>query len=268
LEDDFDFDQVAANFDQFLPVIAPVIERMVERMAGLVPGTSVLDVACGTGEPGLTLLGRNPGVRLLGVDTSATMVGIATTKAADRGLTDARFEVMDSRHLEAEDDSTDVAVSRFGLLSFADPATEACELARVLRPGGSFTIATWDAGSKNTITYAAATAVRPWLPPQGGAAMDRQEQFAMPGRREAWLSAAGFPTVHSELFAWRVPFPDESSLWALATGPAMLGAVIGELAPARLAQAHSVFIDLLADYRRPDGSYIVPYACRVLRGSR
>lgn len=57
------------NFDQFLPVIAPVTERIVERVVGLAPGTSVLDVACGTGEPGRTLLGRNPGLRLLDVDT-------------------------------------------------------------------------------------------------------------------------------------------------------------------------------------------------------
>lgn len=267
MADDFDFDQLAANFDQILPVVALVTERIVERVAGLAAGTSVLDVACGTGEPGLTLLSRNPGVRLLGVDTSAAMVGIATAKAADRGLTDVRYEVMDSQHLKAEDNSVDVVVSRFGLLSFADPRTEARELARVLRPGGSFTIATWDAGSKNSITYAAATAIRPWLPPQVGAAMDRQEQFAMPGRREAWLTAAGFAEVHSELFAWQVPFVDESSLWALATGPAMLGAVAAELGPDKLAQAHSVFTDLLADYRRPDGSYVLPYACRVLWGS-
>lgn len=87
-------------------------------------------------------------------------------------------------------------------------------------------------GSKNTITYAATTAIRPWLPPQVGAAMDRQEQFAMPGRREAWLTAAGSPrcTVNSS--------PGRSR--------------------SRTSRAHSVFIDLLADYRRPNGSYLLP----------
>jgi hypothetical protein len=48
----------------------------------------------------------------------------------------------------------------------------------------------------------------------------------------------------------------------------MLGAVAADLGPDELAQAHGVFTDLLADYRRPDGSYVLPYACRVLWGTR
>jgi hypothetical protein len=175
---------------------------------------------------------------------------------------------MNSEHLAIADQQIDIVLSRLGLLSFADPAKEGHELTRVLRPNGSFAIATWDAGSKNTLTFAAATATRAWLPAPVNAAMDRLEQLAMPGRREAWLTSAGLSEVHSELFTWTLPFPDEQSLWALVTGSAMLGAVVGGLGPDELGQARTVFLGLVADYRQPDGSYVVPYGCRMLWGSR
>ncbi|HEX8678713.1 MAG TPA: class I SAM-dependent methyltransferase [Chthoniobacterales bacterium] len=37
-------------------------------------GARVLDVACGTGEPGLSLARRSPDVQLLGVDAAAGMI--------------------------------------------------------------------------------------------------------------------------------------------------------------------------------------------------
>ena len=98
--------------------------------------------------------------------------------------------------------------------------------------------------------------------------MQRQEQLAMPGRRESWLSAAGLSEVNSELFSWPVEFADEASMWDLAAGPAMLGAVVGGLDPDRRDKIRTEFDDLLSDYRRADGSHVLPYACRVLWGRR
>ncbi|MFI5841345.1 class I SAM-dependent methyltransferase [Catenuloplanes sp. NPDC051500] len=263
---DFDFDRLAAAYDQVLPLTAPVTARMLELTTGIAAGTSVLDIACGTGEPGLTIAASHPGVRLRGVDRAETMISVARRKAEQRGL-EAGYEVMDSEALAVADDDADVVVSRFGLLSFGDSAAEAREVARVLRPGGTFTIATWDATSKNTLTFVMASAVHDLLPPPLHAAMRRQEQLAMPGRREAWLTAAGLSGVTSELFAWDVEFPDGDSLWELATGPAMLGAVLGGLGEEQLASARVEFDRLLADYRRADGSYSLPYACRIISGS-
>ena len=90
----------------------------------------------------------------------------------------------------------------------------------------------------------------------------------MPGRRAAWLTGAGLSVVNSELFTWPVEFPDEPTLWTLATGPAMLGAVIGTLTTDQLSEARATFTNLLADYRHPNGSYTLPYACQILWGAR
>lgn len=263
----FDYERLAASFDQVFPLIDAMTDRLVEHASGLTAGVSVLDIACGTGEPGLTVAERFPGARLLGVDKAEQMVEIARKKAVARKLSDVRFEVMDSQHLAVDDHTVEVVLSRLGLLSFADPMAEAREVARVLRPGGTFSIATWDATSKNILTFAMGSAVREWLPPQAVLAMQQMEQFGMPGRRESWLVAAGLADVKSELWSWQVEFPDEQSMWNLVTGPAMLGAVLQGLDGEQLATARTEFGLLLADYRRPDGSYVLPYACRMIWGS-
>lgn len=140
----FDFDKLASSFDQLAQLLAPVTDRLAERAVGLTDGVSVLDIACGTGELGLTLRERHPGLQVLGVDTSDAMVGVARRKASAKGLFGVRYEVMNSQDLAIAGCTVDVVVSRFGVLSFADPRAEAREMTRVLRPGGTFCIATWD----------------------------------------------------------------------------------------------------------------------------
>lgn len=265
---DIDFDKQAADFDQFLPLLAPVADRLVQPLAGLDPGADVLDIACGTGEPGLTLLERRPGLRLLGIDSSEAMIAVARHKAARRGLDGARFEVMNSQDLALADGAIDAVVSRFGLLSFADPVAEARQLARVLRPGGTFAIAAWDAVSMNTASFAIMTAAWEQLPPPVQGIFRRQEPFTMLGRREAWLAGAGLTDLHSELFSWDVDFPDEAALWTLVSGPGALGAFAGALDDDTLSGIRQRFDELLAHYRRDDGSYQLPFACRLITGRR
>ncbi|MFG1608752.1 class I SAM-dependent methyltransferase [Actinoplanes sp. NPDC049265] len=278
-EQAIDYDRMAEGFDTVLPLMRPVAERLIERTPGLVPGAFVLDVASGTGEPGLTLAERHPGVRLLGIDTSEVFVGIARRKAAQRGLAEAdvRYAVMNAERLELDDDSVDVVVSRFGMLSFSDPRAEVREAARVLRPGGTISIATWDVGSANTLTHAAMTALGDLLPALFAGFAERLEQYATPGLRESWLVEGGLHDVTTELFGWQVDFPDEDALWRLVSGPAMLGAVLGQIddrppgEPERnetvsftMATVRAAFGDQVSGHRQPDGSYRIPYACRML----
>jgi ubiquinone/menaquinone biosynthesis C-methylase UbiE len=265
---EINFDKQAAAFDQYLPLLASVADHLVEQTTELAPGASVLDIACGTGEPGLTLLAGRPDLRLLGIDSSEAMISIARHKAARRNLTSARFEVMNSQDLAIEDGAVDAVVSRFGILSFADPLAEARELARVLRPGGTFNIATWDAASMNTLSFAITAAAWDQLPAPVQTMLRRQEPLAMVGRREASLADAGLTELNSELFSWQVDFPDEAAMWDLVSGPSSLGAFAGEIDEDTLTAIRHQFDDLLAHYRRADDSYRLPYACRLLSGRR
>ena len=66
--------------------------------AGQVSGR-VLDVGCGTGELALTAAAR--GLAATGVDSSAEAIALARRRAADRGLTGARFVVADAMDLSS-----------------------------------------------------------------------------------------------------------------------------------------------------------------------
>ena len=124
-------------------------------------GARVLDVACGTGEPGLSLARRSPDVQLLGVDAAAGMIEVARAKAEREQLANAWFEVMSAETLTCAAGSMDAVVSRFGLLMFGDVAASARELARVLRSGGRFSVAVWHDMNKNTLVKTVIAALRP-----------------------------------------------------------------------------------------------------------
>ncbi|MFD2419593.1 class I SAM-dependent methyltransferase [Amycolatopsis pigmentata] len=264
---EFDFARMAKTFDLVLPLFEPVTGPLLAR-ASVSDGESVLDVACGTGEPGLTVAERCPGADLLGVDAAEPMIDIARAKAGAKGLSNARFEVMKSQDLRIADDSVDVVVSRFGMLSFANPAGDAREAARVLRPGGRAAIATWDGLCRNPISYAMTTAVRDWLPPEIETGFRLLDEYAMPGRRESWLERGGLTQVSSEPFSWSTGFPDEPALWDFAAGPTGLGPVLDELDDDQVATARQEFDRLMIDYRRPDGSYVLLFTCRLFQARR
>ncbi len=72
-----DYHRLAARFDAWLPYVQPVTLALLDRLTPPANGDEVLDVACGTGEPGLTLAQRWPTARVLGVDAAPGMVAAA-----------------------------------------------------------------------------------------------------------------------------------------------------------------------------------------------
>src|SRR5438128_2357718 len=70
-EASIDYSQGSATaFAGFTDSFAPVARAIVDRLPELAPRSQVLDLACGPGQPGLSVLERHPEVELLGVDTS------------------------------------------------------------------------------------------------------------------------------------------------------------------------------------------------------
>jgi SAM-dependent methyltransferase len=136
-----DWERLAPEFSAWLPLIVPYGERLIER-ALPEAGMTVLDLACGPGEPGLTLAERVPGVTLVGADGAFGMARAAREAGRARGVS-GRFAVARGERLPFADGTFDRVLCRFGLMLFDDPAAGLAEVRRVTRPGGRVVLAVW-----------------------------------------------------------------------------------------------------------------------------
>jgi len=109
----------------------------------------VLDVAAGTGEPGLTIASMVTGGKVIITDLSTDMLSIARENAARRGITNIETRACDVSELPFADDTFDAISCRFGFMFFPDMLLGAKEMARVLKPGGRIATSVWNAPDKN-----------------------------------------------------------------------------------------------------------------------
>jgi demethylmenaquinone methyltransferase/2-methoxy-6-polyprenyl-1,4-benzoquinol methylase len=100
--------------------------------------TRVLDVATGTAAVAIELALAVPGRTVLGVDQSPEMLAAGRERVARAGL-GARIELREGRaeSLPFDDASFDALTFTYLLRYVDDPAATLCELARVVRPGGT-----------------------------------------------------------------------------------------------------------------------------------
>src|SRR5258708_6290677 len=131
-------------------------EAIVEA-AHLRPGMRVLDLACGVGDPALSIAAEVvPSGRVTATDLGPGMMSLAEELARQRGLTNIDFREANAESLPFADESYDVLTCRFGVMFFPDLPKALRECLRVLKSGGRAAFVAWGKKEQPFFTTTAA----------------------------------------------------------------------------------------------------------------
>ena len=173
------------------PMGDEIIRALVIR-----PTDLVLDVAAGTGEPGLSIATLAPAGRVVITDLAEDMLAVARDKAQARGFDNVETRACDVCELPFPDATFDAVSCRFGFMFFPDLLLAAREMHRVLKPGGRLAASVWSVPAQNawitTIMGTIGQHLQLPAPPAGAPGMFR---CASPGFLADLFRQAGFGAV-------------------------------------------------------------------------
>jgi SAM-dependent methyltransferase len=138
--------------------LGPVSTAMIDRL-DIADDQQHLDIAAGTGEPGLTVATLAPRGHVVLTDLSAEMLDIATRRANAQGITNVETKVCSADDLPFGDAAFDSISVRFGYMFLPDVAQATAEFARVLKPGGRICSSVWVKPDENPWTTIAMQAI-------------------------------------------------------------------------------------------------------------
>ncbi len=188
------------NDERMRAATAPMTQRMIE-LAGIGPGARVLDLASGTGEPGLPIA-HEAGAKgfVLLTDQSPEQLDFAREKAAAQGLSNVQFTVADAEEIDVAEDGFDAVTCRWGLMFMANPVRCLRHAYRALKEGGRLAVAVWGPPELNpfyTLPFSVLIRHSDAKPPEVG---QLPGIFAFADRRRlvALIVEAGFRDIVTE----------------------------------------------------------------------
>jgi SAM-dependent methyltransferase len=245
----------AAHQARFDAAIHPHHAQLMAA-AAIAPGEAVLDIGCGNGLTSRDAArAAGPGGTVLGVDLSGPMLARAEQSAKDDGLGTIRFEQADAQVYPFEAGAFDVAISRFGVMFFADPVAAFTNIASALRPGGRLVMLVWQSLAANEWMSAMRDALAVGrdlpVPPPGAPG-----PFGMAdtGYATGVLTGAGFTDV--AFTGSEQPFdvgPDADDAYAFAAGLQPVLLMLADLDEPTRARALDGLRATIAAHETPDG---------------
>jgi SAM-dependent methyltransferase len=250
--------------DQLGPVGAAIIERL-----HIADDQRHLDIAAGTGEPGLTVARLAPGGHVVLTDLAAEMLDIAARRATAQGITNFETTVCSADDLPFGDAAFDSISVRFGYMFFPDVAKATAEFARVLKPGGRVCSSVWAGPGENPWTAIAMQAIAAEAvlapPDPGGPGMFR---CAAPGYAGTMYEAAGLREVAEWNVGVELVTRSPAQYWEMISEHVSLAvaalAQVGEPARERIAKA----VIAEASAYEEDGRVRIPGVARCIVGTR
>lgn len=174
--------------------------RAIVAAAQVRSGMRVLDIACGTGEPAISLAAVLVGDGdVVGVDISPAPLKIAGERAIQRGLSNVTFQQADAHELPFPNNSFDCITSRLGIMFFSDLPRALSEMRRVLKPSGRAILLVWGPMDQPYFQTTIGAILR--MLPEASVPESGRKMFALgnKGVLAQVLRQAGFSEVKEEL---------------------------------------------------------------------
>lgn len=249
--------------DQLDPVGAAMIERLWSR-----PDQCHLDIASGTGEPGLSIARLAPAGRVVLTDLVPEMLHVAARRARAQGVTNVETAACSADDLPFGDGTFDSVSVRFGYMFFPDPVRATAEFARVLRRGGRLCSSVWIEPASNpwtAILMQAIGAEVPLPPPDpDGPTMYR---FAAPGRVGALYEAAGLRDVAEWDVAVELVTSSPDEYWQVMSEHVSLAvAALRQVDEAARERIRAAVVANVRAFESDDGTVRVPGLARCIAG--
>lgn len=234
------------------------------------PGQTILELTAGPGDTGFLAAERvGPEGRLISSDLAPAMVDIARRGAAEHGIDNVEFRVIDAQRIDLPDDSVDGVLSRFGLMFVPEPVRAFGEIRRVLRPGGRLAYAVWGTPERNMwIGLMMCALIQNGFAPPGDAfAPGGVVSLAGAERNRELLAGAGFSDVRVTEVAGAMPFADLEDYWAVQTAVAgPVAQLVASMTPEQVAAVKATLEPSMAPYQSDDG-YGLPSLATVVRAT-
>ena len=272
-------DQQRQTWDKFSPGwkkwdghvlswIAPVGEELI-RNARLRDDSHLLDVAAGTGEPGLSAARIVTKGKVTVTDLSDRMLEVATENAARRGIKNFETRQCDAGEMPFSDGSFDAVTCRFGFMFFPDMNLGLKEMARVSKPGARICSAVWGAPDKNpwatTILSTIAAHVEMPPAPPGAPGLFR---CAAPGLMPGVYKEAGLNNIAETEVSGEIEFQSPEQYWSFMTEIA--APVVAGLAKADDSTREAIRVAVMDRARQSsaDGKPRFHWSAQVISGER
>ena len=260
------WDEIAEKFDLWLPQLAPVGEALIEALDAQ-PGDHILDLACGTGEPALTLAKRAPHSHIIATDAAPAMIKVAEKKAAQQQLKNIEFQTMPAEALSFADASFDRALCRFGVMLFEDPLKGLKEMRRVLNKGGRFAFAVWSTPETMTTLHWASQVFKDKIPEKYQPPSAKVSSLGAPGVLEQLLADADLNhhKIETKRFDYRFQSFDE--YWQTIEASDIMKQQFDALPESERATVRDEIARFARDFHSTDGLRI-PHEYLLVSGQR
>lgn len=247
-----------------------IVSKTLVNAITFKPTDHVLDIASGTGEPGIFIAAnRVPRGRVELTDIAEQMLNVAKGFADEKGVNNIGIYKCSVDALPFAANTFDAVTGRFGFMFFPDMAAAITELKRVMKPGAMLSTAVWAAPDKNIFASLPMSVINRHVdvpaPPPGSPGMFR---CAKPGLLASMFEEQGFTGITETEVQFAFISDSIDTYWKFTTE--LAAPVVAVMAKADEAAKQKIKDNVFAACRQymQNGKFKIPAAALVITAKK